>query len=66
MKRELGIARCGLAIDLENIRPSLTIHFEHGFDDIYILTHPVTYLPCIFSMRKYRQSVGRQRTRSSG
>lgn len=41
MKRELGIARCGLAIDLENIRPSLTIHFEHGFDDIYILTQPV-------------------------
>ena len=31
----------GLAVDLKNVRPSVTIHFEHGFDDIYILTMPV-------------------------
>jgi len=31
----------GLVIDLKNIRPTMTIHFEHGFDDIYVLTMPV-------------------------
>ena len=31
----------GLAIDLSHVRPSLTIHWEHGFDDFYILTQPV-------------------------
>ena len=31
----------GLSIDLEGIRPTLTIHFEHGFDDIYVLTQAV-------------------------
>lgn len=31
----------GLAIDLKNARPTLTIHFEDGFDDIYVLTMPV-------------------------
>ena len=31
----------GLVIDLKNVRPTLTIHFEHGFDDIYVLTMPV-------------------------
>ena len=28
----------GLSIDLTEVRPSLTIYFEHGFDDYYILT----------------------------
>lgn len=31
----------GLAIDLKDARPTLTIHFEDGFDDIYVLTMPV-------------------------
>ena len=31
----------GLDIDLSDVRPSLTIWFEHGFDDIYLLTRPV-------------------------
>ena len=31
----------GLAISLAGIRPSITLHWEHGFDDIYILTQPV-------------------------
>jgi len=31
----------GLVIDLKNERPTLTIHFEYGFDDIYVLTMPV-------------------------
>ena len=31
----------GLDIDLSDVRPSLTIHFEHGFDDVYLLTRPV-------------------------
>ncbi len=31
----------GLAIDLSHVRPSLTVHWEHGFDDFYILTQPV-------------------------
>jgi len=31
----------GLVIDLKSVRPTLTIHFEHGFDDIYVLTMPV-------------------------
>ena len=30
----------GLAIDLKNARPTLTVHFEDGFDDIYVLTMP--------------------------
>ncbi|MBO2515957.1 MAG: NUDIX hydrolase [Clostridiales bacterium] len=28
----------GLDIDLSGVRPSLTIHFGHGFDDYYALT----------------------------
>ena len=31
----------GLLINLSDIRPSLTIHFEHGFDDFYLLTREV-------------------------
>ena len=31
----------GLPIDLSDVRPTLTIHWEHGFDDIYVLTLPV-------------------------
>lgn len=31
----------GLSIDLAGIRPSITIHWEHGFDDYYILTQQV-------------------------
>lgn len=31
----------GLAIDLAGIRPSLTLHWENGFDDFYLLTLPV-------------------------
>lgn len=27
----------GYKIDLENVRPSLTVNFEHGFDDIYLV-----------------------------
>ena len=28
----------GLSIDLSDNRPTLTIHWEHGFDDFYVLT----------------------------
>ena len=31
----------GLKIDLADVRPTLTIHWESGFDDIYVLTQPV-------------------------
>ena len=31
----------GLVLDLQEVRPSLTIHWEHGFDDFYLLTMPV-------------------------
>ena len=31
----------GLSLDLSQVRPSLTIHWEHGFDDFYLLTQPV-------------------------
>jgi len=31
----------GLPVDLSGIRPTMTIHWEHGFDDYYILTQPV-------------------------
>lgn len=31
----------GLSIDLSQVRPTLTIHWEHGFDDLYVLTLPV-------------------------
>ena len=31
----------GLPIDLTEVQPSLTIYFEHGFDDYYILTKEV-------------------------
>lgn len=31
----------GLSIDLSQVRPTLTIHWEHGFDDFYVLTLPV-------------------------
>ena len=31
----------GLAIDLSDNRPTLTLHFETGFDDYYVLTQEV-------------------------
>ena len=31
----------GLSIDLTDERPSLTINWENGFDDYYVLTKPV-------------------------
>ena len=31
----------GLEIDLSEVRPSLTLHWEHGFDDYYLLTQDV-------------------------
>ena len=31
----------GLSIDLADIRPTLTVHWEHGFDDYYVLTRSV-------------------------
>ena len=31
----------GLDIDLSCVRPTLTIHWGHGFDDYYVLTMPV-------------------------
>lgn len=27
----------GLAVDLTDVRPMLTIHFEEGFDDVYVV-----------------------------
>ncbi len=31
----------GLSIDLTDVRPTMTIHWEHGFDDYYVLTQNV-------------------------
>lgn len=31
----------GLDIDFANVRPSMSIHWENGFDDYYVLTLPV-------------------------
>lgn len=31
----------GLSVDLLAVRPTLTIHWEHGFDDYYVLTADV-------------------------
>ena len=31
----------GLDIDLSGVRPSLTLYWEHGFDDYYLLTRDV-------------------------
>ena len=31
----------GLDLPLRNMRPYLTIHYETGFDDVYVLTHDV-------------------------
>ena len=31
----------GLSLDLSDVRPSLTIHWENGFDDYYLLTREV-------------------------
>ena len=31
----------GLSIDLAGVRPVLTVHWEHGFDDYYLLEQPV-------------------------
>ena len=31
----------GLDIDLSDVRPTLTLHWEHGFDDYYVLTRDV-------------------------
>ena len=31
----------GLSVDLSDVRPTLTVHWEHGFDDYYVLTQSV-------------------------
>ena len=31
----------GLELDLSGVRPTMTIHWEHGFDDYYVVTKPV-------------------------
>ena len=31
----------GLSIDLSDVRPTVTLHWEHGFDDYYTVTRPV-------------------------
>ena len=31
----------GLEIDLSDVRPSMTLYWEHGFDDYYLLTRQV-------------------------
>lgn len=31
----------GLAVDLTDVRPMLTIHFEEGFDDVYVVEQTV-------------------------
>ena len=31
----------GLSIDLSDVRPTLTIHWEYGFDDYYVVTRDV-------------------------
>ena len=31
----------GLSIDLTDVRPTMTIHWENGFDDYYVLTREV-------------------------
>lgn len=38
--REL-LEEIGLELDFEHLRPHLTVHFEHGFDDIYLVEHEV-------------------------
>lgn len=32
----------GLKFSFENIRPMLTVHFDHGFDDIYTIKYDVS------------------------
>lgn len=39
-EREL-FEELGIKINLENIRPNLTVNFEHGFDDIYLIEKEV-------------------------
>ena len=31
----------GLKLDLQNVRPHITLHFERGFDDIYLIEQEV-------------------------
>ena len=31
----------GLELDLSDVRPTMTIHWEHGFDDYYVVTREV-------------------------
>ncbi len=31
----------GLELDLSDVRPTMTIHWEHGFDDYYVVTQDV-------------------------
>lgn len=40
-QREL-FEELGINIDLENIRPNLTVNFEKGFDDIYLVEKEIT------------------------
>ena len=47
----------GLDVDLSRERPSLTVHWEHGFDDYYTLVRPVD----IGSLRLQYEEVQRVR-----
>jgi len=31
----------GLSVDMAGVRPTMTVHWEHGFDDYYVLTQEV-------------------------
>lgn len=39
-QRETG-EELGLSLDFTDIRPTLTLHWEHGFDDFYAITRPI-------------------------
>lgn len=40
MEREL-YEEIGLRIDLQRVRPHFTIHFENGFDDVYLIENDI-------------------------
>lgn len=37
----------GVRVDFSEIRPQFTIHFDHGFDDVFLIEHDVNLQDCI-------------------
>ena len=49
----------GISHDFSHDRPMLTVHFERGFDDVYVIHKDNRYLSLNYSLKRCRRRSGR-------